>query len=94
MTTPYSPAYPGTPVGAPQPINLKDTGTILQLLIKFPELRRDLFADVAGTLSRLNYVVHDEVVAFFTSLKGANFDSAAQAFKPAHPDPALGMAEV
>ncbi len=91
--THFNPAYPGTPIGKPQEINLKDMGPILTLLIKNPELRKLMFEDVAATLAKLNYVPHDEVVAFFTSLKGADFEAAATAFKPAHPDPSLGMAE-
>ncbi len=91
---PYSPAYPGTPVGAPQPVNLRDLGPILALIIKNASLRADMLADPATTLTRLNYIAHAEVVAFFKSLDAANFDAAAKAFAPAHPDPSLGMAEI
>ncbi len=89
----YNPPYPLTPTGAAQPINLKEVGLILSLLIKNPPLRADMFADAEQTLKRLNYVPHPEVVAFFTSLHGANFELAAKAFAPAHPDPSFGMAE-
>lgn len=95
MTKPaYDPPFPGTPAGRARPINLADLGLILKMLIKHPELRRDMFADPRDTLGRLNYEVHDEAVAFFSSLKGADFDAASEAFAPAHPDPALGMAEI
>jgi hypothetical protein len=89
----YNPPYPTTPVGAAQPVNLKDVGAILTLLIKNPTLRADMFANVELTLQRMNYVPHPEVVAFFTSLHSANFIAAAEAFAPAHGDPSLGMAE-
>lgn len=91
---PYDPPFPGTPAGAPRPINLADLGLILKMMIKNPALRHDLQSDPAGTLTRLNFVPHDKAVAFIASLKGADFNAAADEFTGAHPDPAIGMAEI
>jgi hypothetical protein len=86
-------SLPGVPAGAPKPINLADLGTILKMLVKNASLRSDMFADPEKTLARLNYDAHGDAVKFFASLKGADFHAASEAFAPAHPDAALGMAE-
>ena len=84
----------GLPQGEPKPINLADLGNILKIIIKNPQIRSDMFADPEKTLARLNYEAHGDAVKFFASLRGADFHAASDAFAPAHPDPALGMAEV
>lgn len=84
----------GIPKGDALPINLADLGLILKIMIKNSKVRADMMADPANTLARLNFVVHDGAVKFFTSLKGADFDAAATAFTPSHSDPILGMAEM
>jgi hypothetical protein len=94
MTAPAAPPYPGVPYHAAQPVNLRDMGLLMQLMIKHADLRRDMLADPAATLTRLNYLPGPGVVAFFQTLNAANFDAAAAAFTPAHPDPQFGMAEV
>jgi len=94
MTDVKKPPYPGIPYHAPQEVNLRDMGLLMQLLIKHEDLRRDMLADPTATLTRLNYIPGDGVVAFFATLNAANFNAAAAAFKPAHPDAQFGMAEV
>ncbi len=84
----------GMPEGEPKPINLSDLGNILKILVKNPSIRSDMFANPQQTLARLNYEAHGDAVKFFASLSGADFHAAADAFAPAHPDPALGMAEM
>lgn len=84
---------PGMPEGEAKVINLADLGNILKILVKNPKIRADMFADPEAALARLNYDAHGDAVKFFASLKSADFHAAAEAFAPAHPDPALGMAE-
>jgi hypothetical protein len=93
---PETPAktYPGTPYGPPHEVNLRDMGTILQLLIKHDDLRASMLADPDAALKSLNYIPTEGAVAFFKTLNAANFDAAAKAFAPAHPDPQFGMAEI
>lgn len=88
-----TPPYPGLPYHAAQPINLRDMGVIMQLMIKDAKIRSDMFADPAATLTKMNYIPGDGVVAFFKTLSADNFTAAAAKFKPAHPDPQFGMAE-
>ncbi len=83
----------GMPEGEAKTVNLADLGNILKILVKNPTIRTDMFKDPEATLARLNYDAHGDAVQFFASLKGADFHAAAEAFAPAHPDPALGMAE-
>ncbi len=85
---------PGMPEGEAKTINLADLGNILKILVKNPQIRTDMFADPENTLARLNYDAHGDAVKFFASLRGADFHAASDAFAPAHPDPALGMAEM
>jgi len=87
------PPYPGLPYHGAQPINLRDMGVILQIMIKDATIRDAMFKDPAATLTSLHYDPGPGVVDFFKTLSAANFSAAAAKFKPAHPDPQFGMAE-
>jgi hypothetical protein len=93
MTDHSTPPYPGLPLHAAQPINLRDMGVILQIMIKDAAIRAAMFKDPAATLTSLNYAPGPGVIAFFQTLSEENFSAAAAQFKPAHPDPQFGMAE-
>ncbi len=93
MSDAHLPAYPGLPLHGSQPINLRDMGVIMQIMIKDPAIRAAMFKDPAATLTSLHYAPGPGVVAFFSTLSAENFTAAAEKFAPAHPDPQFGMAE-
>ncbi len=86
----------GVETGNPKEIHLLDLKWILGILINNDNVRADMKADAATTLSRLNYIPNAKAVAFFDSLRTIGFDTAIDALvtTPSAPtDPAFNMAE-
>jgi hypothetical protein len=84
---------PGVVPGMPKPIHLVDLRWILGVVITNPAIRADMHADPAATLAKMNYVPNEKAVAFFNSLKSADFDKAVDALINTESSAAFNMGE-
>lgn len=74
-------------------VDLVELKNILGRMIKHESERKELFADPAKALEKMNYHPDPGAVAFIKSLRGSQFEKPGKIFNHHNNDPALGMAE-